>query len=117
MLLAVSDRSMDGLIEYAVIFTEQADIDRDKIIDELIHRKPLLGRQWLDAYERVESILENNPYVYQEHFLFVRRANLRRFPYVVYYVVDETDKIVLITAILHQKQDTSIILQRLNLDL
>lgn len=108
---------MDGPTKYAVIFTQEADVDRDQIIDELIGRKPSLGRQWLDAYERIESLLKNNPYLYQEHLLFVRRAHFRKFPYTIYYVVNEVDKIVLIMAVLHQKQDTDVILQRLNIDL
>lgn len=63
---------MDGANKFSVVFTEQADLDRDRIIDELIAIKPTLGRQWIDAYEYTESMLVANPYVYQEHFLFVR---------------------------------------------
>ncbi|QDK82030.1 type II toxin-antitoxin system RelE/ParE family toxin [Spirosoma sp. KCTC 42546] len=107
---------MDGPNKFSVVLTEQADFDRDRIIDELIARKPTLGLQWLDAYEYTESLLANNPYIYQEHFLFVRRAHLRKFPYTIYYVIDEINAIILITAVLHQKQDPAIILERLNIE-
>lgn len=105
-----------AVIKFSVVFTEQADLDRDKIIDELIGRKPTLGRQWLDAYQYIESMLVDNPYMYQEHLLFVRRAHFRKFPYTVHYVVDEINAVVLITAVLHQKQDPAIILERLNIE-
>ncbi len=105
-----------AISKFSVVFTEQADLDRDRIIDELIKRKPTLGRQWLDAYQHIESMLVDNPYMYQEHLLFVRRAHFRKFPYTVYYVVDEINAVVLITAILHQKQDPVIILERLNIE-
>ena len=105
-----------AVIKFSVVFTEQADFDRDRIIDELIERKPTLGRQWLDAYQNIESMLVDNPYMYQEHLLFVRRAHFRKFPYTVYYVVDEINAVVLITAVLHQKQDPAVILERLNIE-
>ncbi|MBD2701146.1 type II toxin-antitoxin system RelE/ParE family toxin [Spirosoma sp. BT702] len=107
---------MDGPNKFRVVFTEQADLDRDRIIDELIKRNPESGLQWLDAYEFTESLFTSNPYLYQEHLLFVRRAHLRRFPYTIYYVVDEINTLVLIIAVLHQKQDPAIILERLNIE-
>lgn len=107
---------MDGANKFSVVFAEQADQDRDRIINELIAFKPALGRQWLDAYERTESLLIDNPYLYQEHFLFVRRAHFRKLPYTTYYVVDEINSIILIIAVLHQKQDPALILERLNLE-
>ena len=107
---------MDGLTKYPVVFTQQADADRDRIIDELIATKPLQARSWLDAYERIESLLGNNPYMYQEHVLFVRRAHFQKYPYTVYYIVDEVNTTILIMAILHQKQDPGIILERLNIE-
>ena len=107
---------MGGVNKFSIVFTEQADLDRYRIIDELIAYKPTLGRQWLDAYEYTESLLISNPYIYQEHLLFVRRAHFRKLPYTIYYVVDEIDSIILIIAVLHQKQDPALILERLNLE-
>ncbi|MBD2751323.1 type II toxin-antitoxin system RelE/ParE family toxin [Spirosoma validum] len=107
---------MDGTNKFSIVFTEQADLDRDRIIDELIVYKPALGRQWFDAYEHMESLLISNPYLYQEHLLFVRRAHFRKLPYTIYYVVDEIDSIILIIAVLHQKQDPATVLKRLNLE-
>ncbi|WP_366937072.1 type II toxin-antitoxin system RelE/ParE family toxin [uncultured Spirosoma sp.] len=86
------------------------------MIDELIAYKPELGRQWLDAYEYTEALILGNPYLYQEHLLFVRRAHLRKFSYTIYYVVDEINSIILIIAVLHQKQDPAIIQERLNIE-
>lgn len=61
-------------------------------------------------------MLARNPYMYQEHLLFVRRAYFRKLPYTIYYVIDEINALILITAVLHQKQNPALIMERLNIE-
>ncbi|MEZ0538282.1 type II toxin-antitoxin system RelE/ParE family toxin [Fibrella arboris] len=59
--------------------------------------------------------MASNPYLYEENLLFIRRAVLHRFPYTVYYRIDEEDQIIIILGVLHQRQDRNEILRRINL--
>jgi plasmid stabilization system protein ParE len=59
--------------------------------------------------------LSDNPYLYPEHLLFVRRAALSKFPYHVFYAVNESAAEVEIIAVLHQSRDPDALRKRINL--
>jgi plasmid stabilization system protein ParE len=46
------------------------------------------GEVFLSELERVERFIRLNPLLYPEVEQAIRRANLRRFPYSLFYVVD-----------------------------
>lgn len=60
---------------------------------------PFLGREFLDEIRNAYDRIEENPLKYQPLKYTVRRTLLRRFPYVVYFVVDEQS--ITIIAVLH----------------
>jgi len=62
-----------------------------------------LGRQFLDELERVEQLICFNPRLYPMVEAEVRRAGLRRFPYSVFYVVDDAQ--VQVLACFHQHRE------------
>ena len=62
-----------------------------------------LGRNFLDELERVERVICFNPRLYPMAEGEIRRAGLRRFPYSVFYVVD--DKQVQVLACFHQRRE------------
>lgn len=70
------------------------------------------ARQLLDG-DDLDSLLarlENNSFPYAEHVLFVRRAKLTRFPYHVFYAIDEVNLFVEIIG----SRDRGIIRRRIN---
>lgn len=66
-------------------------------------RRQGLGIEFLEEAERVFLKIEQNPTLYQVVHLDIRQANLRRFPYSVYYVVHQDDFGVL--AVHHNSRD------------
>ncbi|HEX9733000.1 MAG TPA: type II toxin-antitoxin system RelE/ParE family toxin [Thermoanaerobaculia bacterium] len=66
-------------------------------------RREGLGVEFLEEAERVFRRIEDNPKLYQVVHLDVRRANLRRFPYSVYYVIHQNAIGVL--AVHHNSRD------------
>ena len=50
-------------------------------------RREGLGTEFLEEAERVFMRIEKDPTLYQTVHLDIRRANLRRFPYSIYFVV------------------------------
>ncbi len=50
-------------------------------------RREGLGVEFIEEAERVFQTIEERPQYFQSVHLDIRRANLRRFPYSVYYVV------------------------------
>lgn len=66
-------------------------------------RRAGLGIEFLDAAERVFEAIEENPRRFPIAHLDIRRANLRRFPYSVYFVVH--GDIVGVLAVHHNSRD------------
>ncbi|MCP4658590.1 MAG: type II toxin-antitoxin system RelE/ParE family toxin [bacterium] len=70
------------------------------------NRRKGLGIEFLEEAERVFQRIEENPRLYQVVHLDIRRANLRRFPYSVYYVVHQVHQdIVGVLAVHHNSRD------------
>jgi len=66
-------------------------------------RREGLGVEFLEEVERTFQRIEENPRLYQVVHLDIRRANLRRFPYSVYYVVHQDH--VGVMAVHHNSRD------------
>jgi plasmid stabilization system protein ParE len=99
---------------FLVVFSEEALADRERAIEYYQERSFGLGFAWEEDYERTETRLEQNPESFPEYLFFVRRALLNRFPFSVFYAINDIDKTVVIIGILHQSQDIDIIRQRIN---
>ena len=62
-----------------------------------------LGADFLRAVDLAVATIQHNPLQYQQMYDRVRRARLRRFPYVVIYYVSD-DEIVIVSCI-HGRRD------------
>lgn len=61
-----------------------------------------LGEQFVDAVEDLFEQIRADPELYAKAIKSVRRAKLRRFPYVVYRVLDDRTEVL---AVLHGSRD------------
>ena len=106
---------MAGSNPYQVQFTPSAADDVQEIVDDLVAKKPQIAFTWSEELRQAKTYIADNPFLYQEVFLFLRRAPLRRSGYNVFYAVDEINHIVEIIAVFHQKSDPDRLRERLNL--
>ena len=65
-----------------------------------------LGTEFRDTIDDLLGRLAENPRIYPRVYGEVHRAVLRRFPYVVYFLVDDFEVVVL--AVLHSRRDPRI---------
>lgn len=106
---------MAGDNPFSVSLTEGANEDKESIIDWYETIQPGLGLKWLTDYKRIEGTIAANPFYYAENLVFIRGARLPKFPYSIFYRIDELDQLVIVLGILHQRQDRNEILRRINL--
>jgi len=66
-------------------------------------QSPGLGAQFVTELDRVISRLSTDPRIYQSVYKEVRRGLTRRFPYGIYYLVDED--LVAVLRVLHLARD------------
>ncbi len=70
-----------------------------------------LGVKFLEALEDLFELILENPLLYVESILGVRRSVTRAFPYLVFYVFEKNT--VHILAVIHAVQDPAFIAERL----
>ena len=89
--------------EYRLVSEPQADLDIEAVFDWYEKEQPGLGVEFLDelraAYDRIVA----GPSKYQHLRLGIRRALLRRFPYAVYFAVEQT--VIVVLTVLHASRD------------
>ncbi len=107
---------MDGINSFSVIILEGADSDIEQVIDWYESQKMGLGFEFYQAFLNSTHTLSSSPFLYQEHFLFVRKASLHRFAYAVFYAIDELNSVVEIIAVFHQRMSPEELKQRLNFE-
>jgi plasmid stabilization system protein ParE len=84
----------------------EAEIDIAETFDWYEARSEGLGGDFLRAVDAVLANIQRNPFAYQVIGRAVRHANLRRFPYSVFFTVRESDIVVI--GCLHQSRDPAI---------
>jgi plasmid stabilization system protein ParE len=62
-----------------------------------------MGREFLDELGRIERFIRFNPLLYPRVEDDIRRASLRRFPYSLFYLIDESQ--VQVLSCFHQHRD------------
>ena len=67
-----------------------------------------LGLKFMEEFRQALRLLRRAPMLFSIRFTDVRRLNMRRFPYGVFYVVRSDE--VRILAVLHASRDTGLVL-------
>jgi len=73
-------------------------------------RKPGLGAEFLNETDAVFARIAERPESYPAVHGETRRALMRRFPYAVYFDIDNEGALVM--AVLHQRQDRGMLSER-----
>lgn len=98
---------------YQLELTEEAKLDVQDAWLWYENQKSNLGDEFLLSVEAALSEIERNPFLYQIKYIDVRIALLRRFPYKVIYVIEETR--IGILGVLHDRRDPSVWMARTEL--
>ena len=93
-------------MSYEIIVRPEAEIEVEEAYRWYESRRSGLGKDFVLEVDACFSAILRNPYSYPVKHKEVRRALLHRFPYSIYYLVEE-DSIVVI-AVFHAKRDPRI---------
>ena len=88
----------------------RADLDIAEAVQWYESRQPGLGVAFLEQLRGTYDRIAASPLGYQKLRGEIRRALTRRFPYAVYFIVEES--LVVVTAVLHLRRDPSAWQQR-----
>jgi plasmid stabilization system protein ParE len=89
--------------EYRLISEPRADLDVEAAFEWYEKERPGLGLEFLDELRAAYNRIIDNPFKYQHLRSGVRRTLLRRFPYAVYFAIE--DDVVVVLAVLDASRD------------
>lgn len=95
-------------LKLKVLISEDAesDIDDAYIWYELQRKK--LGDSFIRNINSALRQIKRNPYLYPMVYLDIRKHLINKFPYCVYFYVDETDNSLKVISVLHNSRNPNI---------
>jgi plasmid stabilization system protein ParE len=96
--------------EFVVEFTSEAQEDIREIALWYRNEQEGLDDRFIFSLKASLDSLLKNPFIYQVNFLSVRSRLMKRFPYRIYYLIEEPA--ILILGIMHTKRNPKLIRKR-----
>ena len=90
-------------MKYRVRFRSLARADVRRELRRYGHEAPHMVASFSEELDAVVASLEENPQIYQSVYRESRRALMARFPYSIYFLVEEN--LVIVFAVVHQSRD------------
>ena len=91
------------MTKYRLVAEPRADLDVAAAFEWYEGEQAGLGREFLDELRAAYDRVADGPLQYQHLRSGIRRALVRRFPYAVYFAVEQA--VVVVLAVLHASRD------------
>lgn len=85
---------------YKINLDSAAILDIQKAIDYYDEQQPGLGAKFEIAIDRHFSALSKNPF-FQMRYDIVRCLPMKKFPFMIHFIVDEESKTIKVSAVFH----------------
>ena len=86
-------------MSYKLTYRPEAEIDIDEAAKWYEKHRTNLGFEFIDEIEKKGQIIESNPLLYEKVYKSLHRAVIGRFPFNVFYMVEE--KSIIVVAVMH----------------
>jgi toxin ParE1/3/4 len=99
-------------MSYRVSIAPNAQEDIIESITWYNQEKPKLGFDFFDELSEALGTLEQNPKLFAVRFKAVRAIPLKRFPFLIYYEILDSENRVIVLGALHTSRNPKTILKR-----
>ena len=90
-------------MNYLLTIRKEAELDINSLFEYYENKRVGLGHDFLLCIEECLSKVERNPGHYKIIYKELRRIAVRRFPYRIFYFVQ--NNLVIVTAVFHARKD------------
>ncbi|MGK5090810.1 type II toxin-antitoxin system RelE/ParE family toxin [Deltaproteobacteria bacterium TL4] len=90
-------------MKYNLIILPESEMDIQEAFEWYEAHQQYLGRYFVEELDSVFQRIEECPLAFQKIYGELRRAFPHRFPYAVYFLIDENN--IIIKGILHQRKN------------
>ncbi len=91
-------------MEYKVIVSPRAQIEIENAIDYYILQSDKASAKFISIIKQAYEILESTPYL-RIRYKNIRGIKLKRFPYSLFFVINERKSTVRVLSCFHNKRD------------
>ncbi len=92
-------------MKYKLIITNEADADIEAASDWYEEKQSGLGKKFVLSIKACLKMISRNPLSFAAIYLKFRKANTTKFPYSLYYQVDELKQLIVVFAVIHSHRD------------
>lgn len=92
-------------MKYEIIITDEADGDIEAAADWYEEKQSGLGKKFVLSIKACLKMILRNPLSFATIYLKFRKANTKKFPYSLYYQVDELKQLIIVFAVIHSSRD------------
>jgi toxin ParE1/3/4 len=99
-------------MNYSLAFSQET---RQEIIESIVRynqEKENLGFEFYAELNEKLSLIAKSPLHYSIRFKTIRTIQMRKFPYLIYFKIDERKSSLIILGVLHTSRNPQIIKQR-----
>lgn len=90
-------------MEYELVIRPEAKVDLLDTFQWYQDQAPDLGYDFKSCVDEVISKILENPRIYKQVFLDIRRAVIKSFPFGVFYMIE--DQKIIVLGVLHARRD------------
>jgi plasmid stabilization system protein ParE len=101
-------------MQYELILLEDASREIEEAIVWYESQKQGLSTPLMAVLRKTMNLLGTNPTIFAKVYEEVRRVLLSKFPYTLYYIIDEETQTVVVFAFLHQSRNPDNWKKRIN---
>jgi hypothetical protein len=96
------------------VFLPQNGITPEDTIDWYEEKSLGLGKKFVDQFFSIQKEIELMPERYPPAIQAFRKASIPKFPYGIYYSIEEEQRLIYLIALIHEKRSRAYILRRLS---
>lgn len=101
-------------MSYKIKLLPIAHTDLKKAKKWYLDKNPLLAEEFKAEVNKEIDYIGKHPEHYQRKHKVLRQSLITRFPYAIFYLVDEQQKLIVIFGILHTHRNPEIVRKRIN---
>jgi len=89
---------------YKLIITDDADNDIENAMDWYENKQKGLGKKYLLSVKACVKLIVKNPFAFAKIYVQIRKANTNKFPYSLYFRINEISKELVVFAVIHNSR-------------
>ena len=91
-------------MKYKLIISAEAESDIENAMDYYEEKQRGLGKRYLLSIKEAIRLVVRNSFAFARIYLEIRKVNTKRFPYSLFYSIEEEQKELVIFAVIHHSR-------------